>query len=518
MNSGEHLKKLLARLEKELLNRDEQFSIVLIDIDFFIRYCMRFSEKECYIIINNIVQFLKSELSQTTILYEIGTDEIAVILDDESADEAKIKMNLVLKRFRKQRFLSFLGEYYKKVRITFSAGIAAYPDNGSKNIILKKAVTALFTAKSLRRNHISCYEEDIIYNDTSIIYNENLSVETIVGEWGEIGDTHSKRIKGQECFLWEPQAIAVDEKGNLYIADQNNHQILCYKKGYVSNVAGNGSFGYSGDESEAVKAHLNKPTGLYVCKNKLYITDTGNDVVRMVDLKTNIITTICGTGQAGYSGDGGYATCAKLNKPGGIVVSKQNEIYINDIANNVIRKINEKGIITTFAGDGVFGYSGDGEKAVDASFNEIYNIGIDNESRYLYIVDYLNNRIRKVSLLNNHIETCAGNGSRGDTIDNVIPAQTNLNAPVAVCFDYQDNMYIAESGRSSVRIVSVESNKIYTLVGGNSNGSEQTSIINNYKLANPNGLAVYRDVLYILDGANNRICSIKLNFLGGENI
>lgn len=509
------MKQLLDKLETALSRIDHLFSIALIDIDFFIRYCIRFSEEQCDEVMNNIIAFFLQVFETEDVFYELGGDEFAIILHNHSNRSTEKRINRTLTRFKKERFLTHLGEGYKHVRMTFSAGIATFPENGSKDILCKKAVTALFLAKSLRRNHVSCYVENTEDHVNRIIFNESLSIKSIIGRWGEIGHTHTP-TPVSTCLLWEPQAIAMGGLGNLFIADQNNHQILCYHKGYVIPIAGNGTYGYSGDGSYADKAQLNKPTGLCISDQKLYITDTGNDAVRMVDLITNQISTICGRGQAGYSGDGGLAVYAKLSKPGGIVVDKKNNIYINDIANNVIRKVDTDGMISTFAGNGRFGFSGDGDLASNASFNEIYNIAVDNKGNFLYIVDYLNHRIRKVDLKTNTIETCVGNGLSHDTTDNEDPLLSSLNRPVAVCLDCEGNLYIAEAGNSSIRVVSKKDNKIFTLVGGCGSGTGQSEDIRTYKLTNPNGLAVYDNMLYILDGGNNRICKIKLTFLRGE--
>lgn len=503
------IEKLQRKINYKLTKINTYFSLIIIDIDFFIRYCIRFSKKECNKVMNNIIKFFKEEFKDHKLYYDKTSDEFFIIcleFDDKSATEV---MNEILKKFRKQRFAGFMGEEFKALRITFSAGIASYPHNGDKIEICRKATIALFAAKALRRNHIVSYNNTPSYPPNRVLYKKTLTISTLIGKWGEAGKINQK-IGINKSLLWEPQAIAVSETGDLYIADQNNHQILWYNCNTIKPLIGNGSFGISKSGIKADKGRLNKPTGLYVHKDMLFITDTGNDYVLRIDLKTNRLYSFCGTRTAGYVGDGGSALMAALNKPGGIVVDKDNNVYINDIANNVIRKVDTKGIITTFAGNGKFGYSGDNAMAILASFNEIYGIGIDKKGENIYVADYFNHCVRRININSGIITTVAGCGVCGYSGDGGNPSRACLDRPVAVCLDDNNNLFIAESGNHCVRIVEANNNNIYTLAGGCGMGTGQSDDINNFQLANPNSLAVYKQYLYILDGANNRICKIDL--------
>lgn len=502
------MEQLIRKAKKELGEPKGIYSIAILDIDFFIRYRMKFSNWQCRRIYESIKNYICSEFTKERVFYRGNSDEFIVFFAGKNNLEAATRISSFLKRFRKQRFASSLGRDYRTLRITFSAGIARSDGNCGIEMVFRKAVTALFLAKAKRRNTVAVYETDARGGSNRILFDRSLSIQTVLGAWGKVGSAVGTAV-GTDCRLWEPQAIAADKYGNIYIADQNNHQILCYDGKSVKTVAGCGFFGYTGDGGDAREATLNKPTGLCVAGGNLYITDTGNDAVRRVDLRTHIITTICGDGSAGYAGDGSKAVSARLNKPGGIAADRRNNIYINDIANNVIRKIDPAGYISTFAGSGMFGFQGDGGPAVKACFNEIYNICIDREGENLYLADYANHRIRKVDLHTNVVSTVAGNGTAGYEGDGGSPLQASLNRPAAVWAD-SEVIYIAESGNHSVRVITRKADQIFTLAGGAAAGSPDDIEIDKCRLANPNGLSVYRNILYILDGANNRVCAVNL--------
>jgi trimeric autotransporter adhesin len=197
--------------------------------------------------------------------------------------------------------------------------------------------------------------------------------------------------------LLDPTAVAVDGQGNVYIADTGNERVRkVTPAGTITTIAGAGRFqhpGYSGDGGPATSALLNTPNGVAVDKKgNLYITDQRNNRVRKVNPK-GTITTFAGTGKGGFSGDGGPATRAKLSWPSGIAVDGQGNVYISD--NNRIRKVSPRGRITTIAGSSKYGYSGDGGRATRAVFNGTRGVAVDARGN-VYIADLGNNRVRKV--------------------------------------------------------------------------------------------------------------------------
>ncbi|MFI5221109.1 MAG: T9SS type A sorting domain-containing protein, partial [Bacteroidia bacterium] len=200
-----------------------------------------------------------------------------------------------------------------------------------------------------------------------------------------------------------PYGIAVDSFGNLFIADCVNNRIrkVNNSSGLISTVAGNGSYGFSGDGGLATGASLNSPFGIAIdASGNLFISDCGNLRVRKVSASTGIITTIAGNGTQGYSGDGGPATLASLKMPKGLAVDKHGNIYVADIGCSVVRKIDPfTGLITTVAGNGIFGFNGDSGLAIATSLYNPFAVALDTSGN-LFIADRDNNRIRKVNYTN----------------------------------------------------------------------------------------------------------------------
>jgi len=228
--------------------------------------------------------------------------------------------------------------------------------------------------------------------------------------------------------LNSPFGVAVDSGGNLYIADTLNHRVRKVDaSGNISTVAGNGTDGYSGDGGAAASAQLNKPFGVAVDSGgNLYIADTFNHRVRKVDASGNI-STVAGNGTAGYSGDGGAAASAPLNKPYGVAVDSGGNLYIADTFNHRIRKVDASGNISTVAGTGTAGNPGEGEFATSANIKYPYGVAVDSGGN-LYIADTLNHRVRKVDASGN-INTVAGNGTGGYSGDGGAAASAQLNLP-----------------------------------------------------------------------------------------
>jgi trimeric autotransporter adhesin len=191
--------------------------------------------------------------------------------------------------------------------------------------------------------------------------------------------------------------------GNIYIADSGNNRIRLVTRstGIISAVAGTGATGYTGDGGLAIQASLMFPTGIALdpSSSDLYIADSGNNRIRVVKRNNNIISTVAGTGRFGYSGDGVVATAAELNDPRGVSVSASSRyLYIADSGNNCIRMVTlSTGIITTVAGTGAPGYSGDGREAIYALLNNPFSVATDPSSEVIYIADSFNYVVRSVN-------------------------------------------------------------------------------------------------------------------------
>jgi len=267
--------------------------------------------------------------------------------------------------------------------------------------------------------------------------------------------------------LFVPSGIAFDGGGNMFIADSKNNVIrrVDAATGVISTIAGNGTAGFSGDGGSATSAELNGPTHVVFDQTvNLYITDANNNRIRKVNAATGIITTVAGNGIAGFSGDGGQATVAELNFPDGIALDGSGNVFIGDARNNRIRRLNTvTGVITTVAGNGIAGFSGDGGVATSAELNFPSRPAIDSTGD-LYIADFQNNRVRRVASGTNIITTVAGTGTAGFSGDGGSATSAELNGPISVTVDGAGNLYIGETNNQRVRVVNT-SLSVITLLG-----------------------------------------------------
>jgi DNA-binding beta-propeller fold protein YncE len=195
-----------------------------------------------------------------------------------------------------------------------------------------------------------------------------------------------------------PVGVAFDAHGNLYVADRDNGAVrMISPAGRITTVAGTGVRGYSGDGGPAAKARLNQPEGFAFDRaGNLYVSDSANNRVRRIDARTGVVTTVAGNGRHGYTGDGGPATKARLSDPYGLAFDAQGNLFVSEPDEGVVRRINSRGVITTFAGTGRLGFSGDGGPATKAKLNQPYGLAFDSAGN-LYIADNGNGRIRKIN-------------------------------------------------------------------------------------------------------------------------
>ena len=301
-----------------------------------------------------------------------------------------------------------------------------------------------------------------------------------------------------------PAGVAADSAGNVYVADSGNSRIRRVSSGTIATAAGNGSYKFSGDGGPATSASLNSPSGTAVdSAGNLYIADPGNQRIRKVSSGT--ITTVAGNGFIEYSGDGGPATSASLSGPEGVAVDSAGNLYIADSVNNRIRKVSG-GTITTVAGNGATGFSGDGGPATSASLFNPYGVAVDSAGN-LYIADTNNNRVRKVS--GGLITTVAGNGKEGFSGDAGLATNAALFNPYGVAVDLAGNLYISDTGNARVR--KVTGGTITTVAGNGTagfsgDGGPSTSASLNF----PQGIAVdSAENLYIGDAVNYRIRKVS---------
>ena len=247
-----------------------------------------------------------------------------------------------------------------------------------------------------------------------------------------------------------PHDVAVDGAGNLFIADYWNHRIRKVDSaGVITTIAGTGEFGFSGDGGPAVQAQLSSPRGVAVDgAGNLFIADLGNHRIRKVDA-SGVITTVAGTGVLGFGGDGGPAVQAQLYSPFDVVVDGAGNLFIADTDNHRIRKVDASGVITTVAGTGVLGFGGDGGPAVQAQLNESRGLAVDSAGN-LFIADSRNDRIRKVDATGTII-TIAGTGEYGFGGDGGPATAAQFSDPDSVAADGTGNVYITENDNHLVR-------------------------------------------------------------------
>ena len=260
-----------------------------------------------------------------------------------------------------------------------------------------------------------------------------------------------------------PAGLAFD-KGNLYIADRNNHRIRKIdSKGIISTVAGTGIPECCNDNGLAVEAHLHFPSDIDVdTEGNLYISDRSNNRIRKVN-PDGIITTIAGLGKPGYGGDFGPADQALLKYPFGVSHDNKGNFYIADRGNNRVRKIDQRGIITTIAGDGTHSFGGDYGPANQSSLAFPTDVIVDSLGM-VYIADRNNNRVRKIDRLG-VITTLMGLSQTEFNGDNEISAETTLHLPFALALNGEDRLLVVDRNHFRVREVRLQSNQVETIAG-----------------------------------------------------
>ena len=327
------------------------------------------------------------------------------------------------------------------------------------------------------------------------------------GYSGDGGPATSAQLKN-------PRGVAVDGSGNIYIADSSNGCIRMVMKstGVISTVAGSVSSHpgqHSGDGGPATSATFYYPAGVFVDESgNIYVADSDNNRIRLVMKSTGIITTVAGNGTYGYSGDGGPATSSKLYSPMGVFVDAPGNIYISERRNHRIRIISKStGIISTVAGTGIYkngGYSGDGGQATSAQLNSPTSV-FGDASGNIYFVDTENNRIRMVAKSTGIISTVAGDGTSDYVTDEQQAKSAKLYFPSGIAFDTYGNTYIAEKSR--IRMVMKSTGIITTVAGNGTHGySGDGGPAISARLSNPTGVAVDRaGNIYMADSSNHRI-------------
>jgi len=349
--------------------------------------------------------------------------------------------------------------------------------------------------------YVSGHTTDVIYKiDTNGI----ISVFAGTGVAGYSGDGGA----ATDAQINSPAGMEFDSNGNLYFADASNHRIRKIDtSGNISTIAGTGTEGFSGDGGAATSATLDSPYRVTFDSNgHLYISDLGNNVIRKVDTNGNI-STFAGNGTEGYTGDGGAATSAKLNQPSGVAFDSNGNLYISSHNNDVIRKVDTNGNISTFAGNGTEGYSGDGGAATSATLSNPWGVTVD-ASGNVYIADSENHRIRKVDT-NGNISTFAGTGTEGFSGDGGAATSATLNSSEMIRI-HNNNAYIADYGNNRVR--KIDNNGIITTIAGTDKFNDDGIAASEARIELPRNMWMdNNDNLYVADQNANLVRKIDAN-------
>jgi len=333
-------------------------------------------------------------------------------------------------------------------------------------------------------------------------------IETVAGngDWGFSGDDGP----AVDASLARPMGLALDSEGNLFIADRDNNRVrrVDASSAKITTVAGNGTSGFGGDGDLATRAELDWPVAAALDGlGNLFIADQRNQRVRRVDSASATITTVAGDGADGFRGDGFQAVFAWLSYPSGVVLDAAGNVFIADTLNSRVRRVDvATRVITSIAGNGSSAFSGEDIPALNASLSVPGDVAVDPGDA-LFIADTSNQRIRRVDAATGIIRSVAGDGHEGFTGDGKPALSTRLANPLGVAVDAAGNLFVADEGNSRVRLVDAVTQVITTVAGNGSGGFDgDDGPATAASLDQPGDVALDANLnLFIADTGNNRI-------------
>lgn len=328
------------------------------------------------------------------------------------------------------------------------------------------------------------------------------------GEAGYSGDGGP----AAQAQLDNPFGVVRGPDGALYVCDVLNHVIRrIAADGTISTVAGSGKAGYWGDGGPALEAGLNEPYEIrFDAAGNLFFVERLNHVVRKVDAQNGAISTVAGTGRAGFSGDGGLATQAELNQPHSIQFDANGDLYICDIANHRVRKVDMKtGVITTFGGTGERASPTDGARLEGAPLNGPRAIDFD-QSGNLWLALREGNAVYMIDMRTRRIHHMAGTGARGFTGNGGPATQATLSGPKGISVAPNGNVYLADTESHSIRMIDVRRGTIELIAGTGQPGDGPDGDPSKCHLARPHGIFVDADgSVFVGDSENHRVRVIR---------
>jgi DNA-binding beta-propeller fold protein YncE len=327
------------------------------------------------------------------------------------------------------------------------------------------------------------------------------------GEAGFSGDGGPAAL----AALSRPENAMLDAQGNLFIVDEYNHRIrrVDARTNVISTIAGTGRKGFSGDGGRAIDAQFDQPEGIASDDaGNLYVGDTQNNRIRKIDAATGIITTVAGSGEFGVSPDGTDRLQARFLRVARLAVDRRGNIYVADSpAHKIILIDAETGQLRAFAGTGMEGFSGDGGSATAARLSYPDGVAVDS-SGDVYWCDIGTHRVRRVNAVTGMITTVAGNGEKGISRDGLPALHSRLWSPGRLAFDHDGSLFIADIGNARVRRIDRTSGRMWTIAGSGDIGDGGPA--RDALLAVPGDVVFYDEKLYVADYGNRRVRRVDL--------